>query len=261
MLWAVLSGAAVLSACTVAGPTSGDHSSASTIAASTTAASTTAASTTPDAKTVVVVPATLPTVQANSAPADSPGSKPEGTNEPPTTVVATVTRTLAGTTRKVAPPPQTMEPTPVAGDCPYLDAGVVAAMTGQHHGQTEVIQLHPQPMCVFYRSDGRWLGSVRIIQAADPATAAAAVNQHAPIDISQPAGRPQGWSGGSTTTGRQTEDADAKSVYAVSKGSIAVVAQENEAPSLKARTMAVCAIYNLKLQAGTAPDYCLPVPG
>ena len=59
-----------------------------------------------------------------------------------------------------------------------------------------------------------------------------------------------------TTPGQMTQDSSASSVYAVSKGKIAVVAEENESPSIKARVMAVCAVYGLKLQAGPAPDYC-----
>ena len=53
-----------------------------------------------------------------------------------------------------------------------------------------------------------------------------------------------------------TQDSQALSVYAVSKGNVAVVAEEDESPSLKARLMAVCAIYGLGLQPGPVPDYC-----
>lgn len=145
----------------------------------------------------------------------------------------------------------------MAGDCPYLDADVVSALTGQRHGQTLIIDLQPHPMCVFYRSDGGLMGSVRIIAAATPQAAVAAVDQHVPVAGSQPATQPAGWTGGSMTTpGQMTQDSSAGSTYAVSKGKIAVVATENESPSIKARVMAVCAIYGLKLQAGPPPDYC-----
>jgi UPF0176 protein len=112
-------------------------------------------------------------------------------------------------------------------------------------------------MCVFYRSDGGLMGSVRVIMAASPQAAVAAVNQHVPVAGSQPATQPSGWVGGSMTTpGQMTQDSSARSVYAVSKGTIAIVAEEEESPSIKARVMAVCAIYGLKLEAGQAPDYC-----
>ena len=134
---------------------------------------------------------------------------------------------------------------------------MVSFITGQHHGQTQLIRLDPHPLCVFYRSDGGRMGSVRVIQASSAAAAAAAVDQHVPLAGSQPANQPAGWTGGShTSPGQMTQDSTASSVYAVSRGTIAVVADENESPSLKARLMAVCAIYGLGLEAGPAPDYC-----
>jgi len=174
-------------------------------------------------------------------------------------VTATVTRTQPGATVTVtvAPPKATPETPPVAGECPYLSADVVSDITGQHHGQTQVIALDPHPMCVFYRSDGGRMGSVRVIQAASAAAAAAAVDQHVPIATSQPATQPTGWIGGSTTSpGQMTQDSEALSVYAVSKGTIAIVVEEDESPSLKARLMAVCAIHGLGLAPAPAPDYC-----
>ncbi len=177
-------------------------------------------------------------------------------------VTATVTRTNVGRTITVGPPKPTVTPAAVTGDCPYLSADVVSDITGQHHGPSELVNFQPHPMCVFYRSDGGLMGSVRIIQAANPQQAVAAVNQHVPIADSQPASQPAGWSGGSTTTpGQMTQDSTAGSVYAVSRGNIAVVAEENESPSIKARVMAVCAIYGLKLQAGPTPDYCSGAQG
>lgn len=116
-------------------------------------------------------------------------------------------------------------------------------------------------MCVFYRSDGGWMGSVRVIKAATPQAAASAVVQHVPLAGSQPVSQPPGWVGGSTTTpGQMTQDSTAKSVYAVSRGDIAVVAEENESPSFKARQMAVCTIYGLQLGTGAAPEYCTLAP-
>jgi hypothetical protein len=184
------------------------------------------------------------------------------TGKVPTKVTATITQTNPGETLTVGPPKPTATPAAVTGECPYLSADVVSDITGQHHGDTELINFQPQPMCVFYRSDGGLMGSVRIVKTANAEQAVAAVNQHVPIAGSQPASQPAGWTGGSmTSAGQMTQDSNAKSVYAVSKGDIAVVAEENESPSIKARVMAVCAIYGLRLQAGPAPDYCSGAQG
>jgi len=173
-------------------------------------------------------------------------------------VTVTVTRTHADVTVTAGPPKSTAEPAAISGECPYLGASVVSMITGQHHGDTRLVDLVPQPMCLFFRSDGGWMGSVRVIRAANSQAAAAAVNQHVPIAQSQPASSPPGWVGGSTTKGGMTQDADAKSVYGVAKGTIAVIAEENESPSIKARLMATCAIYQLKLESGQPPSVCVP---
>ena len=194
-----------------------------------------------------------PSTSLTTTSRSAAGSKP---------VTATVTRTLSGTTITVGPPAATRVPAAVDGECPYLSADVVSIITGQHHGQTQLVDLAPHPMCVFYRSDGGLMGSVRVIKAANPQAAVAAVNQHVPVAGSQPASQPAGWVGGSVTSGGQmTQDSTAKSVYAVSKGNIAIVAEEDESPSIKARVMAVCAIYGLKLESGAAPDYCTGAQG
>jgi hypothetical protein len=116
----------------------------------------------------------------------------------------------------------------------------VADINGQHTGTTQVIDVQPQPVCVFYRSDGGWMASIRIIQADTPQAAVAAVDQHVPIDVSDPASQPPGWTGGSMVT-------DTGSVYAVSKGDIAIVAESNQQQSIKGRQMVIKAVANLGL--------------
>ena len=145
----------------------------------------------------------------------------------------------------------------MSGDCPYLAADVVSEITGQHHGPTQIVVVTPYPICQFYRSDGGWMASVRIVAADSPGAAVAAVNQHVPIEGSQPANQPAGWTGGSKSVGQKVADCtDCHSWYAVSKGRIAVVAEQNETPSIKARSIAICAIVNLKLADMPLPDYC-----
>lgn len=137
-------------------------------------------------------------------------------------------------------PPATDEPAPVAGTCPYLSDDTVADINGQRTGVTTVIAVSPHPICTFTRTDGGWLATVRIVQADSPAAAAAAVDQHVPVDASNPADDPAGWTGGSMATGDG-------SVYAVAKGSVAVIAEANQPQSIKGRQLAVNAIANLGL--------------
>ena len=160
-----------------------------------------------------------------------------GTTTPPP---ATVTSTIAGTTITATAPPSTDEPAPIDGQCPYLSTDDVADINGQHTGTTQIIDVQPYPVCVFYRSDGGWMASIRIIQADTPQAAVAAVDQHVPIDGSDPASQPPGWTGGSMVT-------DAGSVYAVSKGPIAIVAESNQQQSIKGRQMVIKAVSNLGL--------------
>lgn len=155
---------------------------------------------------------------------------------PPTTITSTV----PGATLTATAPPPTSEPAPVDGECPYLATAAVADINGQRTGTTQVIDVQPQPVCVFYRSDGGWMATIRIIQADTPQAAVAAVDQHVPIDGSNPAGQPPGWTGGSMVT-------DKGSVYAVSKGTTAIVAESNQQQSIKGRQMVIQAVANLGL--------------
>lgn len=193
---------------------------------------------------------TLLVPASTTGPAPSTEQPSAASVEPTTTIVQTVTRHQGGKTMVAPPPPSTHEPAPVDGECPYLSADVVSYITGQHHGQTQISDTKPYPICTFYRSDGGYMGSVRIIVADTPQAAIAAVDQHVPRNDSEEATKPEGWSGG-----LMTKD-DGEATYGVSKGKIAVIAVENETPSIKARNMATCAIYGAKLEQGTAPDYC-----
>lgn len=161
----------------------------------------------------------------------------EGTRTATRSVVTTVTQTARTAAQ---PPPPTDEPAPVVADCPYLDDEVVADINGQHTGATTVIDVRPYPICVFRRTDGEWLATVRIVQADSPEAAVAAVNQHVPIDGSSPVDNPPGWTGGAMPT-------DQGSIYAVSKGPISVIAEANQPQSVKGRQLAVAAIANLGL--------------
>lgn len=176
-----------------------------------------------------------------ATPAESTITVTEGTR----TAIRSVTVTAApsaptAATTTVLPPAPTDEPAPVAGPCPYLSDEQVADINGQHTGTTTVVDVPPQPICTFTRSDGGWLATVRIVQAETAAAAVAAVDQHVPVDGSNPADDPAGWSGGSMAT-------DRGSIYAVSKGPVAVIAEANQPQSIKGRQLAVAVIANLGL--------------
>ena len=158
-----------------------------------------------------------------------------GTITSPTTVTAVVS-----SAQTAAPPPSTDEPAATPADCPYLSDTDVADINGQHTGQTQIIDVKPYPICVFSRADGGWMATVRIIQADTTEAATAAVDAHVPIESSDPASQPPGWAGGAMVT------AD-KSVYAVSKGPIAVVAESNQLQSVKGRQMVIKTVANLGL--------------
>ncbi|WP_370969801.1 DUF2020 domain-containing protein [Amycolatopsis sp. cg9] len=132
------------------------------------------------------------------------------------------------------------EPQPGATeDCPYLGSEFVADSNGQHVSKVRVSADQPHPACFFYRPDGKVQLTVRVY-VGDAKTATALVNQAAPVDSSNPASDPSGWKGGYLST-------DDGAVYAVAKGSAAVIATTNQKQSVKARTVVKKAIAALKL--------------
>lgn len=175
-------------------------------------------------------------------------SAPSSSATPALTVTAgTRTATLSvtvtaepGPAPTAAAPAATDEPAAQAGACPYLSDDQVADINGQRTGTTTVVAVAPHPICTFTRSDGGWLATVRIVQADSSAAAAAAVDQHVPVDRSDPADDPAGWIGGSMPT-------DRGSIYAVAKGQVAVIAEANQPQSIKGRQLAAAAIANLGL--------------
>ncbi|WP_290054586.1 DUF2020 domain-containing protein [Amycolatopsis solani] len=132
------------------------------------------------------------------------------------------------------------EPQPGATeDCPYLGSEFVADSNGQHVSKVRVSADQPHPACFFYRPDGKVQLTVRVY-VGDAKTATALVNQAAPVESSNPASDPSGWKGGYLST-------DDGAVYAVAKGSAAVIATTNQKQSVKARTVVKKAIAALKL--------------
>ena len=199
-----------------------------------------------------------------AGPSSPPGSSPSTTRtsivgtSTSTSTITTTLRTLTVTASDrttvtavpstVGPPPPTREPAPVPGTCPYLSDADVMADNGQHTGQTSVIATKPYPVCVFTRADGGYLATTRIVVATTAAQAAAAVNQHVPVGRSNPASFPAGWSGGAMATPDGVPGyPNAGSIYAVSKGTIAIIAISNQPQSIKGRQMVEQIVANLHL--------------
>lgn len=163
------------------------------------------------------------------------------------TVPASALTTVTTVPSTVAPPPATAEPKPVPGTCPYLSDEDVKDANGQHTGQTSLIATKPYPVCIFTRSDGGYLATTRIVVAASAAQAAAAVDQHVPRGASSPATYPKGWTGGAMATHGVPGYPEARSIYAVSKGTIAIIAISNQKQSIKGRQMVEQIVANLGL--------------
>ena len=186
---------------------------------------------------------TTATTSASGLPGDVPGDST--TTETPSTTEPTGPSAAEPTGPSAAeptPPPATgYQPPPagepVDGDCPFLTAQQVADDTGQRIGQTLIVPGDPQPVCLFVRSDGGDLATVRALSFATPDEAAQAVDYYLPRDQSSLETKPDGWSGGSLRT-------DDGSIYGVSKGGYAVIATSN-VMTVAARRLVVDAIAGL----------------
>lgn len=145
----------------------------------------------------------------------------------------------------VQPPASTAappaEPTPaVQTPCPYLDDDFVEQTNGQRVGRTAVSADKPHPACFFYRSDGGEQLRIQVLVAVDPVTARALVDRAAPVGTSDPATLPGGWEGGKQPTG-------SGAVFAVYKGSAAVVVVSNQRQTIKVTRIAEQVISALHL--------------
>lgn len=132
-----------------------------------------------------------------------------------------------------APKPAADEP------CPYLDAAFVEQTNGQRVARVRTSTDKPHPACFFYRADGTvqltarvYVGEVRVARAL--------IDRAAPVDTSSPATQPPGWQGG-------YQPVEGGAVYAVTKGSAAVVINTNQRQTVKAREVAKRVIAALAL--------------
>ncbi|WP_199348101.1 DUF2020 domain-containing protein [Corynebacterium diphtheriae] len=125
-------------------------------------------------------------------------------------------------------------------ECPYLDSQWVADTNGQRMTGQGVDTRFDTPACVFWSYPEAPQATVMVRHMTSEEEAIRVVDWAAPIDTTEPAEEPEGWSGG-----RAGHEEGA--VYAVQKGPVAVVVWSNQQQSLKAELMAKEAIARLGL--------------
>ncbi|MEC3974560.1 DUF2020 domain-containing protein [Amycolatopsis sp. H20-H5] len=174
---------------------------------------------------VLLVPALAAAVSvtAGCAPAPQPAA-PSATPSPSSAAPADL--------------PAAPEPS-AGGPCPYLTNSFVSDANGQKISKVKTSADKPHPSCFFYALNGKIQLTVRVyVGSAD--VAKGLVDQAAPVSSSNPATEPTGWQGGYQAAGEGA-------VYAVGKGSSAVIVTTNQKQSVKARKVTEQAIGALKL--------------
>lgn len=127
-------------------------------------------------------------------------------------------------------------------DCPYLDTAWVAETNGQRVTGLGVDKRFTTPACVFWSFPEEPQLTVMVREMGSIDEAIAVVDWAAPIDTTEPAEEPLGWSGG-----RRGGSNGPGALYAVQKDSTAVVVFTNQDQSLKAQLVAEEVIGNLGL--------------
>lgn len=130
-------------------------------------------------------------------------------------------------------------------DCPYLDTQFVAESNGQKVTAVDTDTRFDTPACVYWSYPEEPQLQVIVRHAATPEEARAVVDWAAPIDLTDPAEEPAGWSGG--RAGGGVIPGRSGAVYAVAKDSTAVVVLTNQKESVKAQLIAEKSIANLGL--------------
>ncbi len=188
---------------------------------------------------------TVASVTAGCTPAPTTSVVPPGVPSVPSVPSTTPTTAPAASgTPTVAPPePLVLPDVPTAGaegTCPYLAGDVVAAFNGERVTRTRLDPTLDPPACFFDSYGDTQQLSTWVLRAASPAAATAVVDRAAPVATTDPADQPAGWTGGSS-------GGSDGAVYAVAKGSVAVVVTSDQAQSVKARRVAEQVITTLGL--------------
>lgn len=125
-------------------------------------------------------------------------------------------------------------------ECPYINTQWLQDTNGQRVTAVGVDNTLNPPACVFWSYPEDPQATILVRTFDNPQLAIDMVNWAAPIDTTDPAKEPAGWDGGRFGS----ED---RSLYAVSKGSTAVVVFSNQGQSYKAQQIAEKVIGNLGL--------------
>lgn len=126
--------------------------------------------------------------------------------------------------------------------CPYVDTEWVAETNGQRVTGLGVDERFTTPACVFWSYPEEPQLTILVREMASVDEAIDVVDWAAPVDSTEPAEEPLGWSGG-----RRGGSAESGALYAVQKDSVAVVVFTNQDQSLKAQLVAEEVIGNLGL--------------
>jgi len=126
-------------------------------------------------------------------------------------------------------------------DCPYLDTAWVEETNGQRVLGVGTDPRFDTPACVYWSYPDAPQLTVIVRDMPDEAAAIAVVDWAAPIDSTEPAEEPEGWSGGRAGAGMVPGGLPTGhdgALYAVQKDNRAVVVFTNQDQSLKAELVA-----------------------
>lgn len=126
-------------------------------------------------------------------------------------------------------------------ECPYLDTAWVEETNGQRVLGVGTDPRFDTPACVYWSYPDAPQLTVIVRDMPDEASAIAVVDWAAPIDSTEPAEEPEGWSGGRAGAGMVPGGLPTGhdgALYAVQKDNRAVVVFTNQDQSLKAELVA-----------------------
>lgn len=128
------------------------------------------------------------------------------------------------------------EPQEPGATCPYLDTEFVATTNGQRVTDVALDHRFDPPACLFwsYAETPQAIVLVRTEESED--TARGVIDWAAPVDLTEPAEEPEGFSGGRGSIGES--GLDGYSVYAVQHASTSVVVFSDQAQTIKPQLIA-----------------------
>lgn len=124
--------------------------------------------------------------------------------------------------------------------CPYLDSDWLAEANGQKVTAQGIDSRFSTPACVFWSYGDAPQARVMVRHMPSEDEAVQVIDWAAPVETTEPAEQPEGWSGGRL-------GGPEGSVYAVQKGDVAVVAWSDQAQSVKAQRIVEETIAALEL--------------